>query len=98
MAVDVEGCDDPLATMMWRGKPDNRSFDCLILNIDEMFHTGTAPYPVERTLLVSGILDFVLESRLQGHVRLATPQLHIPYQVDQRSFHCTGNPPEPWRT
>jgi hypothetical protein len=98
VAVDVEGRDEPLSTMMWRSKPDNRSFDCLILNIEEMFRTGKAPYPVERTLLVSGILDFVLESRLQGHARLATPQLHISYQVNQRSFHCTGNPPEPWQT
>ena len=98
VAVDVEGRDEPLSTMMWRSKPDNRSFDCLILNIEAMFHTGKAPYPVERTLLVSGILDFVLESRLQDHARLATPQLHISYQVNQRSFHCTGNPPEPWQT
>ena len=96
VAVDVEGRDEPVSTMMWRNRPDNRSFDCLILRIEEMFQTGKAPYPVERTLLVSGILDFVLESRVRGHARLATPQLHISYQVAQRSFHCTGEPPEPW--
>jgi hypothetical protein len=96
VAVDVEGQEEPLSTMMWRNKPDNRSFDGLILKIDEMYRTGIAPYPIERTLLVSGVLDFALESRRQGHVRIETPQLHIPYQVGQPSFHCTGEPPEPW--
>jgi len=98
VAVDIEGRDDPLATMMWRHTPAIRSFDCMILNIEEMFESGRAPYPVERTLLVSGILDFALESRIQGHVRIETPQLDVAYQVDRRSFHCTGNPPEPWRS
>ena len=94
--VDVEGREEPLATMMWRHTPQIRSFDCMILNIEQMFETGRAPYPVERTLLVSGILDLVLESRLQGHVRIEIPQLDGAYQVDRRSFHCTGDPPAPW--
>ena len=94
VAVDVEGRNEPLSTMMWRSKPNNRSFDCLILNIEAMFETGRATYPVERTLLVGGILDLVLESRIQGHARIQTPQLDIQYSVSDRSFHCTG--PEPW--
>ena len=95
VAVDVEGRSDPVATMMWRNKPDNRSFDCLIQNIEKMFESGKATYPVERTLLVSGILDSVLESRIQGHKRLETPHLGLAYQVPNQSFHCTGG--EPWR-
>ena len=96
VAVDVEGLDEPLSTMMWRGRPDNRSFDCLILQVERMYESGRASYPVERTLLVSGILDLVLESRIQGHRRLATPQLDVSYQVTDESFHRTGDPPEPW--
>ncbi len=95
VAVDVEGRSEPISTMMWRNKPDNRSFDCMILNIEKMFETGRATYPIERTLLVSGILDFVLESRVQGHKRIETPQLGIEYRVPNTSFHCTGG--EPWQ-
>jgi hypothetical protein len=65
------------------------------LNIEKMFETGKATYPVERTLLVSGILDLVLESRVQGHKRIETPQLDVAYQVPNTSFHCTRG--EPWQ-
>lgn len=95
VAVDVEGQTEPISTMMWRSKPDNRSFDCMILNIEKLFETGKATYPVERTLLVSGILDLVLESRVQGHKRIETPQLGVAYQVPNTSFHCTRG--EPWQ-
>ena len=40
-----------------------------------MFKTGKAPYPVERTMLSSGILDFALESRILGHKIVETPEL-----------------------
>jgi len=96
VAVDVEGREEPLATMMWRYKPELRSFDALILRLEELFETGRAPYPVERTLLVTGALEQLLESRIHGHVRIDTPHLDIAYQVDERSFHVTGDPSEPW--
>jgi hypothetical protein len=52
---------------------------CLVSNIEEMFETGRPPYPVERTLLVSGILESCLTSRLQGRQRLETPHLDVRY-------------------
>lgn len=96
VAVDVEGQSEPLSTMMWRGGADNRSFDSLIVNIDEMFETGRAVYPVERTLLVSGVLDLLLESRVQGHRRIETPELDIAYRVDERSCHVALDGTAPW--
>jgi hypothetical protein len=90
VALDIESQQEPLSTMMWRGGPDNRSFDSLILNIDEMYETGTATYPVERTLLVSGVLDLLLESRIHDHRRIETPQLDVAYQVEDRSYHVTS--------
>jgi len=61
---------------------------CLVSKIEEMFETGQAPYPVERTLLVSGILEACLTSRLQDHQRLETPQLAVRYRAPRLSQYC----------
>jgi hypothetical protein len=58
---------------------------CLASKIEEMFESGRAPYPVERTLLVSGVLESCLTSRIQGHQRLETPHLGVQYQAPGRS-------------
>jgi hypothetical protein len=55
-------------------------FSYLSLNVEEMFVTGRPSYPVERTLLTTGTLEALLDSRYQGHVRLPTPHLAIQYQ------------------
>lgn len=55
-------------------------FSYLSLNVEEMFVTGRPSYPVERTLLTTGTLEALLDSRYQGYVRLATPHLTIQYQ------------------
>ena len=93
VAIDVEGRSEPVSTLMWlqSGKP-HRHFACLVMNIEKMFETGDATYPVERTLLTSGTLDFALESRFQGYKRLETPELAVRYWVPERSHFCKGAP------
>lgn len=54
---------------------------CLMHNVEEMFASGAAPYPVERTLLTSGILESCLTSKVQGHARLETPHLAVEYRI-----------------
>jgi hypothetical protein len=61
---------------------------CLVSKIEELFATGKAPYPVERTLLVSGTLEACLTSRLDGQKRLETPQLDVRYQAPKESQHA----------
>jgi len=56
---------------------------------EEMFETGVPPYPVERTLLTSGMLDFLMESRFRGYKRVSTPELDVRYRVDTASHFCT---------
>jgi hypothetical protein len=75
-AIDIEGEQKPFSTLMklQAGKP-HYHFGCLVKNMEIMFKTGKAPYPVERTMLSSGILDFVLESRILGHKIVETPEL-----------------------
>ena len=55
-------------------------FSYLSLNIEEMFITGEPTYPVERTLLTSGILEAALTSRHEGYRRLETPWLDVTYR------------------
>ena len=54
-------------------------FSYLSLNIHKMFLTGQPVYPVERTLLISGALEALLDSRHQGHIRVDTPHLDVSY-------------------
>ena len=61
---------------------------CLMHKVEEMIETGEAPYPVERTLLVSGVLEACLDSRAQGQRRLDTPHLGIHYQPPRTSQFC----------
>jgi hypothetical protein len=61
---------------------------CLVSKIEEMFETGRAPYPVERTLIVSGMLESCLTSRAEGSKRLETPHLAVRYQAPRQSQHA----------
>ncbi len=61
---------------------------CLVSKIERLFATGKAAYPVERTLIVSGILESCLTSRLEGQKRLQTPHLQVRYRAPAQSQHA----------
>ncbi|HWD98987.1 MAG TPA: hypothetical protein VG345_08120, partial [Bryobacteraceae bacterium] len=61
---------------------------CLAHGIEQMFETGVPPYPIERTLLVSGVLEACLTSKLQNHQKLATPHLSVTYRPPAQSVYC----------
>jgi hypothetical protein len=63
---------------------------CLVSKIEEMFVTGRAPYPVERTLIVSGMLESCLQSKQQGGKRLETPHLAVKYRGTRTPQHARG--------
>ncbi len=58
---------------------------CLMHKAEQMFETGAAPYPIERTLLVSGMLESCLTSKVQGHGHLETPHLQVAYRAPKES-------------
>ncbi len=91
IAIDLEGQSAPLTTLMnLQNNRPHHHFGTLVKNIEAMFETGRPPYPVERTMLTSGILDFGLESRFRGYVKLDTPQLaSVRYQANNGSHFST---------
>jgi hypothetical protein len=55
--------------------PGARFFDAQVANLEKFFESGKAPYPVERTLLTTGVLDAAMRSHQRGGGRIETPEL-----------------------
>jgi hypothetical protein len=53
--------------------------------MEKMFLTGKPTYPVERTLLTTGLVAAGVESLYRGQERYATPHLAIAYQPTRES-------------
>lgn len=54
-------------------------FNPLVHHVEDMILTGRAPYPVERTLLTSGMTLFGVESLHRGQTPVPTPELKVAY-------------------
>lgn len=85
-AAKLKGEAEPLSTLFYL--PDNPNVvysAALISKAEEMFLTGQAPYPAERTLLTSGLTAAGLKSLADGQKRIDTPHLAIRYQAPRES-------------
>ena len=79
----------PVSTQFFLTPTPNVDYSaCLVHKIDAMIQTGKAPYPAERTLLVSGMLESCLNTRMQNHQRLETPHLNVIYTPSETSHHA----------
>jgi hypothetical protein len=74
-AATVRDRSGPVATWCELNKPQRDHFSFLCNHIEVMFRTGRPSYPVERTLLVTGALAALIDSRAAGGRRLETPHL-----------------------
>jgi hypothetical protein len=70
--------------------PGAKYFDCLVANIEKLFETGRPPYPVERTLLTTGVLDAAMESHYRRGNRVETPELDVRYTAPADSGFLRG--------
>ena len=81
------GADEIVSTQFFLPPTPNVTYSaCLVAQIEEMIVSSRAPYPVERTQIVSAMLDRCLDSKVGGHRRLATPELKISYQAPRESL------------
>ena len=88
-AARLKGAPDPVSTQFFLTPTPNVTYSaCLVAKIDEMLRTGVAPFPAERTLIVCGMLESCLTSRVQDHQRLETPHLQVEYQAPRESHHA----------
>jgi hypothetical protein len=80
-AGQLQGEDKPRSTHFYLQQPDPYAhFAHLVRAIESLVRTGHAPYPVERTLLTTGVLDAVMTSKHQGGKRVETTHLKIEYK------------------
>ena len=86
-AARLRGQAEPLSTLFHLPPTPNVVYSAaLMAQAERMFVTGKAPYPIERTLLTSGILAAALQSRGADGQRLATPHLAVKYLAPQESL------------
>ena len=88
-ACRLEDEADPVSTQFFLPPTPNVTYSAsLVHKIDEMIQSGKAPFPAERTLLVSGTLESCLTSKIQDHRRLETPHLNVHYRAPAGSHHA----------
>jgi hypothetical protein len=78
------------STLLYIPAENSNNFSQLIHGVNQMFTTGTRPYPVERTLLTTGVDSYLMESAFQGHKRIETPMLKVAYRGPKESFYSHG--------
>lgn len=80
VACRLKGRDEVLAAQFYVGPWNNRGlFRGLAHAIQQHVVRRKAPYPVERTLLVTGVLDAAMHSRHEAGKVQSTPQLEFAY-------------------
>ena len=84
--------DEIISTQMYLPMPSHGSttadfFHPLTRHIEDTVITGRVPYPVERTLLTSGMVIAGVESLHRGGVLVKTPEMKVRYTVGKESTY-----------
>ncbi|HEY8746469.1 MAG TPA: hypothetical protein VIM11_00735 [Tepidisphaeraceae bacterium] len=94
-AGSVRGSDRIVSCQMYLPMPPTNTsladfFNPLMNNIERMMLDHKAPYPVERTLLTSGMTLACVTSLHRGQTAVQTPEMNVAYRA--------ANEPAYWRT
>ncbi len=85
-AAKLKGQAAPLSTLFHLPPEPNITYSAsLMANAERMFETGRAPYPVERTLLTSGLVEAGMQSLVKDQQPLKTPHLVMKYSPSAES-------------
>lgn len=69
-----------------------RHFEWLVRALEEFIHTGKPCYPVERTVLTTGMINAAMLSLARGSERIPTPELDVRYAASDWPY-APGQPP-----
>ena len=90
-AARLTGHPRPLSVQMFLSPREVCNFfNPLTHATEELFHTGQTPYPIERTLLTTGLTAAGIESLYRKGQRLKTPHLDVQYQPRQQSTYWSN--------
>jgi hypothetical protein len=87
-AARLKNRRDPFSLLFYLGSGHGMQpnfFNPLCFHMERMIATGKPPYPVERTLLTTGLTAAGIESLWRGQKRLDTPHLAIKYRTGEES-------------
>jgi len=85
-AARLKGESKPLSTLFYLPPNPNVVYSAALMSkAEEMFMTGVAPYPVERTLLTAGLVEAGVQS-LVKRKKLDTSHLEVKYSAPKKSL------------
>lgn len=85
-AAHLKGQTEPLSTLFYLPPVPNVAYSAaLMAGAEELFLTGKARCPIERTLLTTGLVEAGMQSLAREQKRLETPHLAVRYQVPRAS-------------
>ena len=81
-AAKLKGESEPLSTLFYLPPNPNVVYSAALMSkAEETFLTGKTPYPIERTLLTTGLVEASVRSLGTGQKRVETPHLTIRYEA-----------------
>jgi hypothetical protein len=90
-AARVKGEAEPLSTLFYLPPNPNVVYSAALMSkAEEMFLTGKAPHPIERTLVTTGLVEAGMQSLSKDQKRLETPHLAVRYQAPRESLYWTA--------
>jgi hypothetical protein len=87
-AARLKGAPEPLSTLFYLPPNPNVVYSAALMSkAEETFMTGKTPYPIERTLLTTGVLEACVHSLATDQARAETPHLALRYEVPRESIY-----------